>query len=57
MDELTVKGQKARAAAFELAALTTQQKNQALLAVADEVCRRESYALEENEKDLAQARA
>ncbi|SRR5581483_5965283 len=50
-------GQRARAAARMLARMTTAQKNDALRAMADELCARSAAILSANEKDLAKAKA
>src|SRR5712691_11087540 len=50
-------GQRARRAARALAQLGTEQKNAALLAMADEIVARTAPILSANEKDLAKASA
>ena len=56
-DELTVKGQAARAASRQLARLSAGVKNRALLNIADALKARESEILEANERDLQPGRA
>ena len=50
-------GARARRAAHLLAQLTTEQKNAALISMADEVMARRDLILAANEQDLARARA
>jgi glutamate-5-semialdehyde dehydrogenase len=53
---LVMMGQAARAAAFELAVTTTAHKNQALLAMADELEAQQAAILEANELDIRAGR-
>ena len=46
-------GQQARLAAKQIAAASTQQKNQALLAIADELANRRTQLLSANKEDMA----
>lgn len=57
MTNLNTMGQAARAAARQLATLTTARKNDALRAIADELEDHGSAALEANARDIADARA
>ena len=57
MNELTQKGKLAKAAAAKLASLKSDTKKQALLAVADALVKNTPYILEENQKDISNARA
>ncbi len=57
MINLTGMGQRARAAAVELARLTTAQKNDALLAIADALEANRARIIEVNAQDIADARA
>ena len=52
MESLVRLGKNAAAAKYELQKLTTQQKNRALLAVADALIKESSQILTENEKDI-----
>lgn len=55
-EELQRKGAAAREAAYQLAAVTTETKNQALLAIADALEARAEEILEANAKDVAAAK-
>lgn len=55
--DLNEMGQRARAAAVELARLTTEQKNAALLAIADALEANRARIVEVNALDIADARA
>lgn len=57
MTNLQTMGQAAKAAARQLAILTTAQKNAALLAIADELTAQAALVLAENEQDVATGRA
>ena len=57
MTDLNAMGQAARAAARQLATLTTARKNDALRAIADELEARGGNAIVQNEHDIADARA
>ena len=57
MTDLNAMGQAARAAARQLATLTTARKNDALRAIANELEAHGGAALEANELDIADARA
>ncbi len=52
MEELIQKGIKAKAAASALAALTTEEKSELLMAIADNLLKNTDYILEENKKDI-----
>ena len=56
MTDLEVLGQTAKAASYRLATLTTEQKNQALLAIADELEAQTDVVLAQNELDIADGR-
>ncbi|WP_416828811.1 glutamate-5-semialdehyde dehydrogenase [Ectobacillus polymachus] len=53
MSEVMEKGKIAKAAAQKLVTKTTEQKNEALAAIADRLGTEAAYILQENEKDLA----
>ncbi len=57
MTDLIAMGKAAKIASRQLATLTTTQKNNALLAVADEIEAQASSILAENERDIADGRA
>lgn len=54
-EETTVKSQKAKQASAELAHLSSQVKNQALLAMAEELSERQQFLLEANSQDVRAA--
>lgn len=54
-EELKLKGELAKAAAFKLCTVTTVQKNEALKKIADELIANTPDILEANEKDVAYA--
>lgn len=56
IEELNQKGQLAKTASYRLATLSTEIKNQALLAIANALRNETSFLLSENEKDLAQGK-
>ena len=56
MTDLNVLGQKAKAASYRLATLTTNQKNQALLAIADELEAQAGVVLAQNALDIEDGR-
>lgn len=56
MEELIIKGKKAKAASLKLAVLSTAKKNQALLKIADALEKHSAYILEENARDIAEAK-
>ncbi|RXT05706.1 glutamate-5-semialdehyde dehydrogenase [Ammoniphilus sp. CFH 90114] len=56
MTELLTKGQAAKAAAKKLSMATTEQKNRALAAIADQLLTHSPLLIQENEKDLHKAR-
>lgn len=56
MNELTEKGALAKKAAKFLAQMSSEAKNQALSAIADQLLTNSDYLLQENEKDLETAR-
>lgn len=57
MKDLTILGKAAKAASYELATLTTDQKNQALLAIADELEARSEFVLAQNASDIEDSRS
>ncbi|MBQ2614129.1 MAG: glutamate-5-semialdehyde dehydrogenase [Clostridia bacterium] len=56
MEELNQKGQLAKTSSYQLATLSTEIKNQALLAIAGALRNETAFLLAENEKDLAQGK-
>ncbi|WP_449619905.1 glutamate-5-semialdehyde dehydrogenase [Robertmurraya sp. Marseille-Q9965] len=52
MSEVLLKGQKAKAASLSLVGVTTEEKNQALLKIAEELLADKSLIIEENAKDI-----
>ena len=56
MEELLIKGKKAKEASFKLAVLSTADKNAALLKIADSIEKCSSYILEENALDIKEAK-
>lgn len=56
MEELIIKGKKAKAASLKLAVLSTAKKNQALFKIADALEKHSAYILEENARDIAEAK-
>ncbi|MBE3569711.1 MAG: glutamate-5-semialdehyde dehydrogenase [Bacillales bacterium] len=57
MSELLEKAKKAKQASAELVTKTTRQKNEALAAISKQLMEEKSYILEENKKDIENARA
>ncbi len=57
MTDLIAMGKAARAASRQLAILSTEEKNRALLAIADELEAQSSAVLVQNARDIEQARA
>ncbi|MCP1123830.1 glutamate-5-semialdehyde dehydrogenase [Bacillus sp. 3103sda1] len=57
MNEVLAKGQKAKKIAGELVAKSTNEKNKALAAVAEQLIVETSYILEENKRDIKQGKA
>ena len=57
IDELAVMGQAAKKAARQLARISTQVKNRALLNIADALQARQGEVLAENKKDYREAQA
>ncbi|PEB51704.1 glutamate-5-semialdehyde dehydrogenase [Bacillus pseudomycoides] len=57
MNEVLAKGQKAKKIAGELVAKSTNEKNKALEAVAEQLIEETSYILEENKRDIEQGKA
>lgn len=55
MNELIVKGQRAKEASYELMNATTTEKNNALLKMAEKLLENSEEILEENKKDLKKA--
>lgn len=56
-EELNKKGKLAKEASYHLAGLSTKQKNDALLAIANALRQETSFLLNENAKDLSQGEA
>lgn len=56
IEELNQKGQLAKTSSYQLATLSTEIKNQALLAIAGALRNETAFLLAENEKDLAQGK-
>lgn len=52
MSELQKKGKAAKAASFEMISKTTEQKNEALLKIAEQLKLEKDFLIEENKKDL-----
>lgn len=52
MNEVQVKGQAAKAASYVLAGITTEEKNAALLLIADQLLTDQAIILEGNKKDI-----
>lgn len=57
MNEVLAKGQKAKKIAGELVTKSTNEKNKALEAVAEQLIEETSYILEENKRDIEQGKA
>ena len=57
MTDLIAMGQAAKAASYQLATLSTQQKNEALLAIADELEAQAETVLAQNALDIADGRS
>ena len=57
MEELIIKGKKAKAASYILGLLSSEEKNQALLKIADSLEKNIPYILEENARDIERAKA
>ena len=57
MKELEIKGQAAKAASYQLGLLSAQEKNTALLAMADALLARKETILAANQLDMANANA
>ncbi|WIY59422.1 glutamate-5-semialdehyde dehydrogenase [Bacillus arachidis] len=57
MNEVLTKGQKAKEIAGELVTKSTDQKNKALAAIAEQLIEETSYILEENKRDIEQGKA
>ncbi|MGG0188373.1 glutamate-5-semialdehyde dehydrogenase [Bacillus rhizoplanae] len=57
MNEVLAKGQKAKKIAGELVTKSTNEKNKALAAVAEQLIVETSYILEENKRDIEQGKA
>lgn len=55
MSEVITKAKAAKSSAREMAKKSTEEKNEALLAIAEQILREEDYILEENKKDLERA--
>lgn len=56
MEELIIKGKKAKKAAFKLAVLSAEDKNRALFKLAKALEKSSGYILEENAKDIDEAK-
>jgi len=52
MSELITKGKAAKEASFKMIGKTTEEKNEALLKIAEQLKREQDYIIEENKKDL-----
>ncbi|WP_075981772.1 glutamate-5-semialdehyde dehydrogenase [Bacillus massilinigeriensis] len=52
MSEVRTKGQKAKVASFKLVGLKTEEKNQALAKIAEQLINEMDYLIEENQKDI-----
>lgn len=52
MSEVVLKGQKAKVASFQLVGISTEEKNDALLKIAEKLTIEKVHLLTENEKDL-----
>ena len=52
MNELTVKGGAAKRASLPLSLMTSEAKNAALYAIAESLCEKAQYIIEENKKDV-----
>ena len=57
MEDLNLIGKKARAASYKLAAVSTFEKNNALLKIADAILENADYILSENKKDIENAKS
>ncbi|KOS27840.1 gamma-glutamyl phosphate reductase [Bacillus anthracis] len=57
MNEVLAKGKKAKEIARELVLKSTEQKNEALSAIADQLILETDYILEENKKDIEEGKA
>jgi glutamate-5-semialdehyde dehydrogenase len=57
MSELMEKAKKAKKASAELVTKTTKQKNEALAAISKQLMEQQAFILEENKKDIENARA
>ena len=55
MSKLILKGQRAKEASYELMNVTTTQKNEALLKMAEKLLENKDYIIKENKKDLDKA--
>lgn len=55
MSKLILKGQRAKEASYELMNVTTTQKNEALLKMAEKLLENKDYIIKENKKDLDRA--
>ncbi len=56
MQELIEKGKKAKEASYVLASLSAEDKNRALLNIADALCENADYIISENAKDIENGR-
>lgn len=56
MNEVLVKGKKAKEIAGELVLKNTDQKNEALAAIANQLISETAYILEENKRDIEDLR-
>ena len=52
MKELNIKGNAAKCASLPLSLMTSEAKNDALCAIADSLCEKAQYIIEENKKDV-----
>ena len=56
LNELNEKGRLAKAASYELAKLSSDIKNSALIAIADSLRKNKDYIIGENKKDITAAK-
>lgn len=57
MNEVLAKGKKAKEVARELVLTSTNQKNEALTAIADQLIVETAYIVEENKRDIEEGKA
>jgi len=56
MSEVIQKGKKAKQASYQLSGVTTEEKNQALKLISEQLLSDQAYILEENDKDIQQGK-